>query len=58
VSAASDDELLEFLKIRASPSEVDIYRHPRGFVVLRRDSQGLGASGALRAPRRSRWPVR
>ena len=31
---ASDDELLRLLKDRALPSEVDIYRHKRGFVVL------------------------
>jgi hypothetical protein len=36
VLAASDDELLHMLKISARPSEVDIYRHARGFVVLRR----------------------
>ena len=32
---ARDDELLELLKIRALPSEVEIYRHRGGFVVFR-----------------------
>jgi hypothetical protein len=36
VFTASNGELLQFLKIRAPPSEVDIYRHKYGFVVLRR----------------------
>ena len=36
VLAATVDELLQFLKIRALPSEVDIFRHQKGFVVLRR----------------------
>lgn len=40
VQKVSDDELLQLLKIRALPSEVDIYRHIRGFVVLRRGTLG------------------
>jgi hypothetical protein len=36
VSAASNNELLELLKIRAPLSEVDNHRHQKGFVVLRR----------------------
>ena len=36
VSRASDEELLQLLKIRAKPAEVRIYRHNTGFVVLRR----------------------
>ena len=39
VSTASDDELLQLLKIRALPSQVDIYRHRTGFVVLRRGTR-------------------
>jgi hypothetical protein len=35
---ASDEELLQYLNIRASASEVDIRRHSSGFVVLRRSS--------------------
>jgi hypothetical protein len=35
VLTASSDELLRLLKIRALPTEVDIYRHKGGFVVLR-----------------------
>jgi hypothetical protein len=36
VFAASDDQLLQWLKIRALPSEVEIHRHQTGFVILRR----------------------
>jgi hypothetical protein len=35
-SQATDAELLEFLKIEASPDEVEIRRHVTGFVVLKR----------------------
>jgi hypothetical protein len=42
VLKASDDELLRLLKIRALPSEVDIYRHRGGFVVLRHGTLGSG----------------
>jgi hypothetical protein len=37
---ARDDELLELLKIRALPSEVEIYRHRGGFLVLRSGTLG------------------
>jgi len=37
---ARDDELLELLKIHALPSEVEIYRHSGGFVVLRSGTLG------------------
>jgi hypothetical protein len=40
VLGASDDELLKLVKIRALPSEVNIYRHQKGFVVLRRGALG------------------
>jgi hypothetical protein len=40
VLTASEDELLQLLKIRSPSSEVDIYRHKGGFVVLRRGTQG------------------
>jgi hypothetical protein len=33
---ANNDELLNLLKIRASPSQVEIHRHQYGYVVLRR----------------------
>ena len=36
VSQATDAQLLRFLKIDASPDEVDIRRHLTGFVVLKR----------------------
>lgn len=42
--AGSDEELLKLMKIRALASEVDIYRHKRGFVVLRRGSLAPGAN--------------
>jgi hypothetical protein len=37
----SDEELLSMLRIRISPSAVDIYRHQTGFVVMKR-STGTG----------------
>ena len=43
VFTASNDELLQFLKIRAPPTEVDIYRHEYGFVVLWRDTLELSS---------------
>jgi hypothetical protein len=42
VSTASDDELLQLLKIRALPSEVDIHRYRSGFVVLRHNAMDPG----------------
>jgi hypothetical protein len=33
---ATDEDLLRLLKVGASPSQVEILRHPTGFVILRR----------------------
>jgi hypothetical protein len=35
-SQATDADLVQFLKIEASPDEVDVRRHSTGFVVLKR----------------------
>ena len=35
-SQATDADLVQFLKIEASPGEVDVHRHNTGFVVLKR----------------------
>jgi hypothetical protein len=35
-SQATDADLVQFLKIEASPDEVDVHRHNTGFVVLKR----------------------
>jgi hypothetical protein len=39
VQIASDRELLDLLKIDAAPAEVQILRHRKGYVVLRRNSE-------------------
>jgi hypothetical protein len=39
VSKATDAELVQFLKIEASPDEVDVRRHDTGFVVLKHSPQ-------------------
>jgi hypothetical protein len=36
VRRATDEDLMRMLKIGASPSQVEILRHPTGFVILRR----------------------
>jgi hypothetical protein len=46
VSQATDAELLRFLKIDASPDEVDIRRHLTGFVVLKRPLSKPSARGS------------
>jgi hypothetical protein len=38
LSRATDEDLIRLLKIGASPSQVEILRHPTGFVILRRRS--------------------